>query len=593
MARQDYVHSFEQKMKMKFQSAKPGFEKREIFLAGIFFILIFSSVIIYYHASGFPDLCAGDEALTALRTQGLMDKGHGWTPYWCGAPDLHKPPLYFWLAALSCKFFGCKVSALRLPSVLSLFLLMIFIYLLALEIFQDRLSGYLSVLLLTFNPIVLEQSRIATLDTLMVALNVGALYFLLKAAEKEHFYYFWSVFCGLAILTKGEGATPVVVVSFMYLLTVRRKAFLSRAFYLSLFLGMLLPATWFISQYLRHPHMFIRFHYKDFVSYRFKHKEMFLFQRPLSWTWYSWNPLSFILFSSPVLSFLLGKRGNENQERKRFILIFDLLIPFFMISLVRQQEVWYIFPIIPPMALFAGDVISNLAMRARTKSTVSLLGIFLAVGCWFAGGNPGHHLSPHFKEFLRYLILFVALIFSSVVVKVYDKRKRFFGIFLVILISSAFIGINAPKFRRTALAYMHRKAALWKTIGLELRGLKKVDTPIVVNFRFFPRNVIMFYAHYDSMQLRRFSHKVIPPGEVYYGVLLMVPTCWQFLRGLKVDRIRRYPYKLPIDLLRMENISSHPIVPFTGRPPSPMGRTPRDSVLIPYFSEKDSTQRLS
>ena len=103
----------------------------------------------------------------------------------------------------------------------------------------------------------------------------------------------------------------------------------------------------------------------------------------------------------------------------------------------------------------------------------------------------------------------------------------------------------------------------------------------------------MFYAHYDGMQLRRFFHKVIPPGKVYYGVLLMVPTCWQFLRGLKVEKIRRYPYKLPTDLLRIENTSPHAIIPFTGRPPSPIGKTPRASFLIPYFSETDPTQRIS
>ncbi|MBP8655820.1 MAG: hypothetical protein WBK37_11480 [Kiritimatiellia bacterium] len=40
-----------------------------------------------------PSITTGDEALVALRARGLVEQGHGWTPYWNGAPDVHKPPL--------------------------------------------------------------------------------------------------------------------------------------------------------------------------------------------------------------------------------------------------------------------------------------------------------------------------------------------------------------------------------------------------------------------------------------------------------------------------------------------------------------------
>ncbi len=554
---------------MKIRLTDVILEKRRMLGTCVFFVLIFSSIVLYYHRSIFPELCSGDEALTALRTRGLMEMGHGWTPYWCGAPDLHKPPLYYWFAALSCKVLGCKVSALRLPSVLALFLLSIFVYLLSLEVFHNRLSGYLSVFFMVFHPLVLEQSRIAMLDTLMVALSMGALFFLIKAAYRDYFYYPWAVLCGLAILTKGEGATPVIVISFVYLLMVRRKVFFSKTFYFSVILGTVLPAAWFISQYVNHPQLFMRFHYKDFVTYRFKHKSVFLYHKLLFWLWSSWEPLSLILFASPLVSIFCKKVSIGSHENRNLVLVLSILIPFFMVSLVRQQEVWYIFPMIPPMAMFAGDAIVGFCLRPPARYGRILLGAFLALGCWETGVKVGNHFLLLREEFLVYFVSVAALVIMVVVIIGKGKKiQSAMGIMLVFLTSLAFLGINAPKFRRTALSYMHRDATRWKDIGIQLRSLKKVETPIVINFRYFPRNVIMFYSQYNSIQLRRFSHKVIFPGEVYYGVLLMVPTCYLFLKGLQVHRIRQFASKCPIDILKIENVSSHPVVPCTGRSPS-------------------------
>jgi len=244
----------------------------------------------------------------------------------------------------------------------------------------------------------------------------------------------------------------------------------------------------------------------------------------------------------------------------------DLIVPFFMISLVKQQEVWYIFPMIPPMALFAGHVVSRMVhvRSSYTKYLISLMGMLLAVGFWGSGGKAGNHFLSFF-EFIKYFVPITALIISGVVIGGKKNVERFLGKVLLFIISLGFLGLNAPKFRMTALSYMHRDATLWRNIGLQLRRQKRVNTPVVMNFRYFPRNVIMFYAHYNSIQLRSFSHKVILPGEVYYGVLLMVPTCRLFLKGLQVQKIKQFPFKCPLDLLRIKNVSPYAVIPCKGR----------------------------
>ena len=59
---------------------------------------------------------------------------------------------------------------------------------------------------------------------------------------------------------------------------------------------------------------------------------------------------------------------------------------------------------------------------------------------------------------------------------------------------------------------------------------------------------------YNKNQFARVSEKI-------HGVLMMVPTCRLFLKGLQIQRIKRYPYKIPIDLLKIKNTSSRPVIP--------------------------------
>ena len=51
--------------------------------------------------------------------------------------------------------------------------------------------------------------------------------------------------CGLALLTKGEAASPIVVVSMGYLLLMRRSGVRNLRFYCAALVALAIPLAWF------------------------------------------------------------------------------------------------------------------------------------------------------------------------------------------------------------------------------------------------------------------------------------------------------------------------------------------------------------
>ena len=127
-------------------------------------------------------IAAGDEALTALRALGLMEHGRWWTPYWNGAPDLHKPPLYYAMVAVGYCIFGVGTLAIRLPSMAAYLLIIVLAYAMGRRIF-DPVVGLGAALLTALHPTLAAQACVGMMDTTMIAFSLAAVYLLLRADE--------------------------------------------------------------------------------------------------------------------------------------------------------------------------------------------------------------------------------------------------------------------------------------------------------------------------------------------------------------------------------------------------------------------------
>ena len=91
------------------------FDKNDFFVLGGLLLLV---IILFFSKIGSLPLFDPDEPRYAAAAKGMVETGDWIVPYFNGMPRLNKPPLFYWLVALSFKFFGVSELSARLPSLL-------------------------------------------------------------------------------------------------------------------------------------------------------------------------------------------------------------------------------------------------------------------------------------------------------------------------------------------------------------------------------------------------------------------------------------------------------------------------------------------
>jgi uncharacterized membrane protein len=134
-------------------------------------------------------------------------------------PFFHKPPLFFWIQAVSVKILGLNEFGLRLPSALASLLCASSIFLFTRRFFDTR-SAWYATLFMASSLLVTIIGRAATPEAminLFVTLTLFNMYKYHHNGNKRHVY--WSfMFAALGILTKGSVALLIPgAVSFIFL----------------------------------------------------------------------------------------------------------------------------------------------------------------------------------------------------------------------------------------------------------------------------------------------------------------------------------------------------------------------------------------
>src|SRR5262245_59463971 len=101
---------------------EPGVRRRAVRLLSYLCLSVCICGFLFFHRLADRDLWSSHEARAAMDAQTILDDGAWGLPHlFDGRPELQKPPLYYWLVALSARWQGGMVDAwaVRLPSALS------------------------------------------------------------------------------------------------------------------------------------------------------------------------------------------------------------------------------------------------------------------------------------------------------------------------------------------------------------------------------------------------------------------------------------------------------------------------------------------
>jgi 4-amino-4-deoxy-L-arabinose transferase-like glycosyltransferase len=351
---------------MRFFRAEEGSFRRDIA------VLLCAFGTLFFQCLGRLPLIDPDEGRYIEIPREMLERGDFITPTLNYVKYFEKPPLHYWLNALSLSVFGENEFAARFAGTLCGLLTVLVIYYLGRELYGRR-TGVLAATVLGTAGGFLIQSRINFTDmTLTFCLTAAFAFFVLAAREgatgKARNYYLFYLFMALAVLAKGLiGIVLPGAVIFLHLAFTGRWRILREMRLLSggaLFF--LVCAPWFVLVSLKNPEFpqffFIHEHFQRFLTkVHHRYQPLWFFIPVLAGTLLPWSPLV-------PAALRAGWQQRKTHAETLFLLLWAGVI-FAFFSKSNSKLVPYILPVFPPLALLIGN--------------------------WFARVDPGKSVTRH------------------------------------------------------------------------------------------------------------------------------------------------------------------------------------------------------
>jgi 4-amino-4-deoxy-L-arabinose transferase-like glycosyltransferase len=171
----------------------------------LIFLLILAIIVNF---SGlFVTLLGADGPLYASISRTMVEKGNYVELFSHGTDWLDKPHFPFWATALSFEIFGFTTWAYKLPAILFLLIGVLYTFLLAKKLYDEKTAYWAAIILLTAQHIILSNTDVRA-EPYLTGLIIGSIYHFYRAyTEKKHLQLvLGALLAGCSVMTKGPFA---------------------------------------------------------------------------------------------------------------------------------------------------------------------------------------------------------------------------------------------------------------------------------------------------------------------------------------------------------------------------------------------------
>ena len=472
-------------------------------------VILALSYFFFFFNLGSYSLKEPDEGRYAEIPREMVELGNYVVPHLNYVRYFEKPPLFYWLTALSFKAFGVNEWSFRLPNGLIALLCIVITYLFAARWFSLKVA-LLSALMLMSCFSFIALAHIVTIDMLFSSLLfIALLCFLGFYREKRPvFLYLFFSACALAILAKGPVAMILLGVTvILFLITEKNVSFLKEMADLKgILLFILLAAPWFVAVSVKEKEFF-HFFFIDQHILRFlttKHRR----SGPL----YYFIPVLFGgLFPWSVFLPRALVRLWHMKELRLFFIWSAVVFAFFTLSGSKLPP--YILPIFPALCIIVAVFFEANWRRPLPNYEMIIYGaFFLFVSCAglacgfgfldrYLGAAP--EIVSLLKDIRGFSLGMACISFIVVVSLAFNRMRTFRSLFFLLGGFSLLIVIGL-------MLHAHVIDKLNTTKGLAeiINRTNKTDT-IVVNYGSFDET-LPFY-------LKKRTYIAAYTGEIEMG----------------------------------------------------------------------------
>lgn len=356
--------------------------------------LAWAAVLLFVHL-GTYGLWEPDEARYAEIAREMLALHEYIVPHLNYVAYIEKPPLLYWLTALSMHLFGLNEFAARLPNALAALAGVAAVFCFARRVF-DLKRAITGSIVLTTSALYPIMAQVLTTDMMLTAMVTIAFFaFFLHWREGGRWCWWMYIAMAFGTLTKG----PVALV----LLTVAGATFLwwegdsrgaLRRFHVipGLLLITAISAPWFIAVAMRQPD-FLDFyivgeHFRRAFQSSYSHGKPFYYYVPV---------LAAGMLPWSIVGLAVPWRRLEPNPARRFCVIAagTILVIF---SIANAKLIPYVLPAWPPLAIVIGDGIARLTeieVKARNLIAIALLLVIAGTGLIVTAEYAGKFSSPY------------------------------------------------------------------------------------------------------------------------------------------------------------------------------------------------------
>jgi 4-amino-4-deoxy-L-arabinose transferase-like glycosyltransferase len=219
--------------------------------------LLSAAILPYWIGIGDSTLWDANEAFYAETPRVMLETGDYVSPSFNGSPRFNKPPLTYWIIAISYHIFGISEWSERLPIVLASMGLIAAAFVIGLSVWGQKTGMWAATVMATL-PRFLMHSRRTSIDVfLALFMGLTLMFFVLSEMrpERRKVWLCLMYACiGLGFMTKGPVAVVLPgAVFFLYLLIEKRLRDIGKMMVptgIAIFLAIVVP--WYLLVYQKH-----------------------------------------------------------------------------------------------------------------------------------------------------------------------------------------------------------------------------------------------------------------------------------------------------------------------------------------------------
>lgn len=318
-------------------------------------LLLCFGVLLYGTYLGLIPLLDPDEPVYGETAKEMLLTGDWLSPRIYGEFWYDKPPLFYWLEAISFKLFGLSTWSARLPSVLATLITSIYLYCSSISLIGEKRARYGAFIFTSALEIIILARSAVTDATLMLSLTIALVSFLKKQYKTAY------IACGLALLAKGPigFAFPALIVALWMILSRKFtwKNIMSLHWTWGIPLACFIGLPWFIYMGIIHGAPFI----DTFLGYhnitRFVAPEHA--GKDHIWMYLVVLAAGFFPWVAAIPAILASIRKWMHKEVMLYLMVWAGFI-FMFFSLSSTQLFSYILPMYPALSLLAGCAVADM-----------------------------------------------------------------------------------------------------------------------------------------------------------------------------------------------------------------------------------------